>query len=213
VDIVALPQGLHEEPDKLRQEVQKAVKRTEDVSGRKYDATILGYGLCSNGIVGLSCDIPLVVARAHDCITLILGSKERYREYFDSHTGVYWYSTGWIQTDSQPGKDRYERTLAEYEEKYGADNAAYLMEMEQNWMKEYNRAVYVDWSLAGGEDEKRFTKQCADYMNWEYDELAGDKSLIQRLVDGQWDSEDFLVVEPGKKIIEDVTNSGIIDAA
>jgi hypothetical protein len=210
VDIVLMPQGLHNEPDKLRSEVQGELRRVHDVKDRPYDAVLLGYGLCSNGIVGLSCDIPLVVPRGHDCITLLLGSKDRYQEYFDSHRGVYWYSPGWIECTDQPGRDRYEKLLKEYTEKYGEDNAQYLMETEQNWMREYSWATFVDWGLPASEECRSYTKGCADYLGWSYDEISGDSSLIQRMVDGQWDQGEFLVVPPGKKIAEDLTNPGII---
>lgn len=210
VDIVLMPQGLHNEPDKLRTNVQEELKNTADVQGRDYDAVILGYGLCSNGIVGLSATIPIIVPRGHDCLTLLLGSKEKYQQYFDSHRGVYWYSPGWIENANQPGKERYERTLNDYREKYGEDNAKYLMELEEGWMNEYSWATYVDWSLAGCETHKKYTKQCADYLGWNYDEINGDASLIQRLVDGIWSEEEFLMVQPGKKIAEDLTSSGII---
>ena len=210
VDIVLLPQGLHNEPDKLRGEVQKALDITADVQGRNYDATLLGYGLCSNGIVGLSSKIKLVVPRAHDCATLLMGSKEKYRQYFDSHRGVYWYSSGWIDTGTQPGRERYEQTIEEYMAKYGEDNATYLMEMEQNWMKEYNWATYVDWGFPSSQQEKEYTRRCADYMGWNFDVVKADDGLMRRMVDGQWAGSEFLVLEPGEKIEEDLTNEGII---
>jgi len=210
VDIVFLPQGLHNEPDKLRSELQEAVEVTVDAKSRPYDATLLGYGLCSNGIVGLNAKIPIVVPRAHDCITLLLGSKEKYQHYFDSHKGVYWYSNGWIATETQPGKERYEETLKEYIQKYGPDNAEYLMEMEQNWMKEYNWATFIDWQLATSEHDKQYTKKCAEFMNWKYDEIKADRTLMQKFVDGDWNENEFLIVKPGQKIIEDLTKDGII---
>lgn len=210
VDVVLMEQGLHLYPDKLRCEVQKTLDRTSDIQGRDYDASLLGYGLCSNGITGLSAKIPIVVPRGHDCITLLLGSKEKYKEYFDSHRGVYWYSPGWIETSTQPGKERYERTLREYKEKYGQDNAEYLMNMEQNWMKEYNWAAYIDWGFANSQEEKEYTRHCAEYLGWKYDELKGDQCLMQRFVDGVWNENEFLIIRPGEKITEDVTSKGII---
>ncbi|MHC4497434.1 MAG: DUF1638 domain-containing protein, partial [Planctomycetota bacterium] len=212
VDVVLMEQGLHDTPDELRRQVQKALGNTLDIQGHPYDASLLGYGLCSNGIVGLSATIPIVVPRGHDCITLLLGSKERYQEYFDSHRGVYWYSAGWIEAGKPPGKDRYERMLAEYKEKYGDDNAQYLMEVEQDWIKQYNWATYIDWGFLNSGRHKDYTKQCAEFLNWDFDALEGDDSLMQRLIDGEWDSSEFLVVEPGQTINEDLTNKGIIKA-
>jgi hypothetical protein len=207
-----MEQGLHDEPDKLRREVQKALDNTCDIQGRAYDASLLGYGLCSNGIVGLSAEIPIVVPRGHDCITILLGSKDKYQEYFDSHRGVYWYSTGWIESGKQPSKERYEQLLKEYKEKYGDDNAQYLMEVEHTWIKEYNWATYINWGLTNSDEYKKYTKRCAEFLNWNYDELKGSPALMQRLVDGEWDDGEFLVVKPGQKINEDVTNTGIIKA-
>lgn len=212
VDVVLMAQGLHEQPDRLREELQRALDTVADSAGRPYDALLLGYGLCSNGTAGLRCRLPLVIPRAHDCITLLLGSKEAYKEYFDSHQGVYWYSAGWIEHSLQPGRERREKTRAEYIERYGEDNAEYLMEMEQKWMKEYTRATYIDWDLPLSDQYRKYTRDCAAYLKWNYDEVKGDSSLLMRLVNGEWNSDDFLVVEPGRSTSPDVNNPGIIKA-
>lgn len=212
VDIVLMEQGLHDEPEKLCSEVQKALDNTCDIQGRPYDALLLGYGLCSNGVVGLSAKIPIVAPRGHDCITLLLGSKDKYQEYFDSHRGVYWYSPGWIESGKQPSKERYEKMLKEYKEKYGDDNAQYLMEVERKWIKEYDWATYIDWGFVDSDEYKDYTKRCAEFLHWNYDELKGSPVLMQKLVDGDWHNSEFLVVKPGRKISEDLTNDGIIKA-
>lgn len=212
IDVVVMEQGLHEKPEKLRTELALVLERTKDSQGRPYDASILGYGLCSNGIVGLSAKIPLVIPRGHDCVTLLLGSKEKYQQYFDSHRGVYWFSPGWIETGAQPGKEHFERTLKQYIEKYGHDNAAFLMETHYNSLKQYNWAVYIDWGLPGSEEDKEFTRRCAEYLGWQYGEIKGGSKLMQKLVDGDWDEDKFLIVKPGQKIAEDLTASGLIKA-
>jgi len=160
----------------------------------------------------LSAEIPIVVPRGHDCITLLLGSKDRYQEYFDSHRGVYWYSPGWIESGKQPGKERYEKLLEEYKEKYGDDNAQYLMEVEQNWIKEYSWATFINWGLTDSSEYKNYTKRCAEYLHWNYEELTGSPALMQKLIDGDWHESEFLVVKPGQKIGEDLTNDGIMKA-
>ncbi len=212
VDMVFFQQGLHERPQQLRARIQNALNNIVDSLGRNYDATILGYGLCSRGIEGLTSKIPVVVPRGHDCMTLLLGSKEKYKEYFESHRGVYWYSSGWIENSLMPGKERLEKLLAEYEQKYGKDNARYLMETEQSWIKEYSWATYIDWDFPNSDENKKFTRECAEYLKWDYDEVKGDPGLFQRLLDGKWDENDFLVIQPGQRICEDFSGDGIIKA-
>ena len=96
VDVEFLPKGLHDIGQaSMSARLGEAVAAVDE---SRYDAILLGYGLCNNGIVGLSArQKPLVVPRAHDCITLFLGSKERYLEYFFSHPGVYFKTSGWIE--------------------------------------------------------------------------------------------------------------------
>ncbi|MFI4912409.1 MAG: DUF1638 domain-containing protein [Sedimentisphaeraceae bacterium JB056] len=213
VEVCIVEQGLHNEPQKLKAQLQKILTDTTDSQGNTFDAIIMGYGLCSNGIIGLSSPLPVIVPRAHDCVTLLLGSKEKYQEYFDSHRGIYWYSCGWIESTPMPGKERVEDTRKEYIEKYGEDNADFLMEMEQNWMKEYEWATFINWPFDICKDYAQYTKECAGYMNWKYDQVDGSSGLIQRMVDGDWDNEDFLTLEPGTEIEEDLTCSGIIKAS
>lgn len=196
-DVQFLKQGLHDTPDRLRTELQSAIDATED----RYDALLIGYGLCSNGIAGVTArKTRLVVVRAHDCITHLLGSRQRYKDYFDQHPGTYWYSPGWIDTGGQPGQARYERLLAAYAKKYGADNAQYLMEMEQGWFKTYSNAVYVDLGFGPTAAGQAYTRECADWLHWKYEALEGDPGLLQRFLAGAWDTADFLVVEPGQQI-------------
>ena len=200
IEVLLLEQGLHNTPDELRRRAQEAIDQNQQ---QDFDAIILGYGLCSRGTVDLRAkQTRLVIPRGHDCITFLLGSKEKYREYFDAHPGVYWYSSGWIKHNDQPSRDRYERVLAEYTVKYGQDNAEYLMKMEQSWATNYELATYVDWDWPEAVQEREFTRQCAEEMGWSYDELAGDSGLLQRLVDGDWRAEEVLVLEPGQAVAE-----------
>jgi len=52
----------------MQARLQAAIDKVEE---RQYDALLMGYGLCNNGIVGLTTkSIPLVIPRGHDCITV-----------------------------------------------------------------------------------------------------------------------------------------------
>jgi hypothetical protein len=189
--------GLHTEPDQLRAALQRSIDATED----GFDAIILGYALCSNGV---DCIIArqtrLVITRAHDCMTCFLGSKERYRDYFDANPGTYWYTPGWIENHLAPGQERYEKTYRQYVEKFGEDNAQYLMDMEQDWFRKYTTAAYVDLGVGSTKEHEEYTRRCADWLKWRFDRLEGDAGLIVSMLNGDWSDTDFLIVEPGHMI-------------
>ena len=74
------------------------------------------------------------------------------------------------------------------------------MEMEQRWIHDYSRATYVDFGHFESGHYKAYSKKCASELDWEYDEQAGDPDLIINFVNGNWDSKNYLIVEPGQKI-------------
>jgi hypothetical protein len=197
--ITVLEQGLHDQPMVLRQELQKAVDKME--AETEAEAIALVYGLCSRGTEEVSARrCRLVITRGHDCLTILLGSRKRYADYMKKNPGTYWYSPGWNKWRKAPGKDRFEKLRAEYVEKYGEEDADYLMEMEQEWMSAYNRATFVDLGMAVKPDDVEYTKDCADFLDWEFKHEKGDPSLLRDLLAGNWDDDRFLILQPGEAL-------------
>ena len=87
VDARFLSKGLHDRGARaMRTGLQIAIDEAEAEAG-KYDAIALGYGLCGNGLAGLEArSVPLVLPRAHDCITLLMGSRTEF-EHFPGPSG------------------------------------------------------------------------------------------------------------------------------
>ncbi len=208
IDLTFVRRGLHDNPDRLRETLQAMIDEVEETQD---DAIAFGYGLCSNGLAGLRArGVPLVIPRAHDCITLLLGSKEAYDELFGARPGTYYYSGGWIER----GADRVPRTPEDgagldmaFEElvaKHGQDNAEYLWEFQSNWLRNYTHAVHIDTALGNVAEYRAYTQQAADERGWDYAERAGSLSLVQALLDGEWDEERFLVVPPGHEVVQKV---------
>ncbi len=197
--IHVLEQGLHNDPPALRRQLQEAVDHVERATDA--DAIALGYGLCSRGIEGVAARrCRLVITRAHDCITLLLGSRDRYARYVAAHPGTYWYSPGWNRHHTPPGPDRYHKLREKYEQQYGPDNAQYLIEVESQWMTSYSRATYVHLTVGATEADRQYTRDCAAWLGWSYDQVDGDPQLLVNLLGGRWDERDFLVLDPGQTL-------------
>ena len=212
VDARFLKKGLH---DVGRQQMSEGLREEiASIPKSEYEAVLLAYGLCSNGIVGLKAEeIPLVVPRAHDCITLLLGSKETYKNYFDKNPGTYFRSPGWIErNEAEIGPDGkpksvmtqlgLNRTFEELVSKYGEDNAKYIAETLGDWggTNSYNTLAYIDTGVSDLAHHEGQAREEAREKGWQYKPLQGDIGLLSRLVDGEWDADEFLVVRPGQKI-------------
>ena len=87
------------------------------------------------------------------------------------------------------------------------------MEAQAEWYRNYHRAAYIDWGFPNRERDKAFTRCCTAELNWEYDELQGDPGLLQRLVDGDWRADEFLVLQPGELSVADPAGPLILKAA
>lgn len=224
VEFEFLTQGHHDTPALGRADIQK---RIDAVPAGKFDAILLGYGLCSNILAGLKTPhTPLVVPRAHDCITFFLGSKERYQQRFSDHPGTYYYTSGWLECaqrrglkeilwagaaqfgTSDPGaSESYQKWV----EKYGEEQARFLLEEMGRWANAYSHGTLIQFDFARGLGLEEHVGKICTGKGWQYSEVPGDLSLLQRFLDGDWAERDFLVLPPGKSIAASF-DDGIIKA-
>jgi hypothetical protein len=103
--------GLHTSPKSLKRALQNAINS----SAPDIETVLLGYGLCSQAVIGLrSGSRTLIIPRVDDCIAIFLGSAAEYRRQYYSVPGTYYLTKGWIDFGDTP--------FSEYEilvERYG----------------------------------------------------------------------------------------------
>ena len=208
VDVTLFRRGLHHDPRDLRTRLQVAI----DAAPVEADAVVMGYGLCGGATAGIEArTIPVVVPRAHDCITLFLGSRDRYEAEVRDGPPTYWYVADQLErTDgSRPGPagtgvggdtdDQLDAVRAEYVERYGEANADYLMEVMGAWRAHYRRGAYITMGVAGEDGPAAIARAQAERRGWEFESVEGSLILLRHMLDGDW-AEDVLVLQPGERL-------------
>lgn len=193
---VFMEYGLHRTPALMVAALQEKIDQISDPS-----VIIIGYGLCGNGLVGLKARThTLIVPRVHDCITMLLGSHQRYMEGFSSEPGTYYLTKGWLESGSNP--------LNEYQalvEKYGREAAGWIVDTQY---RNYKRLVLVAPTSAELElyrDQAcEVAEFCAARWGFCYEERVGSDEFVKRLVTSapllRESTDDFLVIPPGGEI-------------
>ena len=187
--------GLHQVPKNLRSALQDEIDMLP-----KPGLVVLGYGLCGKGLDGIKAGAhTLLVPRTDDCIAILLGSYQSYRDEFDSVPGTYYLTKGWLEAGSNP-LDEY----LGYVEKYGQEQADMVMDVQY---KNYKRLMFVAHNQ---EDLERYRPQALEVAKFcerwgmRYEELQGSEVYIRRLVEvaAALDTmdEDFVMVPPGGEL-------------
>jgi len=181
--------GLHFRPENLKNVLQEAIDR----SARDADTLILGYGLCSNGAVGLKAPgtARLVIPKVHDCIAIFLGSHEAYLRQMEKERGTFFLAKGFIEVGDTP-LEEYRRTI----ERHGKAAADRVM---RTMFAHYKRILFVNTGHNHIAKYRAHARETAKMLDLRYEEMKGSRVFIQKIIEGPWD-EEFIVAGPGETI-------------
>jgi Protein of unknown function (DUF1638) len=210
IDVEFFELGEHAQPTRLNQTLQAKIDETENAA-KTYAAILLLYGLCGNATIGLQTrQTRLVLPRAHDCCTILLGSKQRFQEHFQDNPSRPFSSVGYMErgnyflrTGADCGQVHYGDQFAALVEQYGEENAKYIWDSlhPQELEQTNNEVVFIDLpETAALRSADRFREKAAQEGKTCV-HMQGSLALIRKLLDGDWDPDEFLVVEPGQQTV------------
>jgi len=186
-EFVFLPHGLHKRPEEMRGEIQKEIDHSNTA------LIILGYGQCSNGVIGVKArNSPLVIPRTDDCIALLLGSRQRYREEFNAEPGTYYLTKGWIEHGDDPLKV-HRRYLEKYDEQT-------MLWVTRETYKHYTRIALINTGTYEIKDYRAYAREVAELCGVRLEEIPGSLAMFKELFGREWKKEDFIVLSPGEEL-------------
>lgn len=203
-DVDFTEKNSHNYPDNLRESIQDKI---DHCVGKNYDAVLLGYGLCGNSTTALeSRDTRIVIPRAHDCCTLFLGSKEEFERHFKDNPSQPFSSPGYIERSDSPFHDALLRGDMEsdpvylgYVAKWGEENAKYIYETMYGTKTKNKKLIYIEIPETRNPDYSKLCRKRAEESGMEWVPLVGSLELLRSLLDGNWEEESFLILNPGQR--------------
>jgi hypothetical protein len=193
VPVIYMDYGLHIRPQKMAPTLQVQLDALPEPS-----LVLIGYGLCGNGLDGLKAGPhTLIIPRADDCITILLGSYQAYIQAFDKQPGTYYLTKGWLESGSDPLKE-----YRSYVDQFGVEDADMLIEMMYG---RYRHLCFVAHTQADLDEYRsralEVAEFCAQRWGMTYEERIGSDDLIRRLLEAPQRpgalGDDFVMVPPG----------------
>jgi hypothetical protein len=186
--------GLHRWPERLKEELGRIL--TEDISPET-SAVVFGFGLCGGALAGLrAAGTPLVIPLSHDCIPLLIGSRLEYHEELVREKGTFFLSGGWMEG---------ERTLlSEYRrvrERHGEVKARKVM---ATMLDSYRRILFVTTGHPRQEQRLAEARELALLLGLSLEVRSNSSLWLEQIINGPWDKERFVVIEPGGEIREEL---------
>jgi len=186
-----LEQGLHKAPAKMKPAIQEKI----DEAKQDFDYIVLGYGLCGNGTLGIRArEIPVVIPRAHDCITYWLGSRERHLQEHSKAPASYYLTKGWIEEAKAPLA-----TFDEYKERYGLKTAEWVIREE---FKNYTRPALITTGAYDPAQYRQYAQSNAAFLGVNYEEITGSLALFEKMIRNEWEDNGFIILQPGEEITQ-----------
>jgi hypothetical protein len=180
--------GLHIHPAELKKVLQEKI----DEASPSADVLLLGYGLCSMAVVGLTArSAALVIPRTDDCIAIFLGSCNAYKEQSKKEPGTYYLTKGWIEAGDTPFEEH--KILIE---KYGQARAE---RMTRLLLKNYKRLAFINTGVYEIGRYREYARDTAEKFDLHFEEIDGSPDLVKKMIFGPWDGE-FVVVSPGETV-------------
>ena len=171
VDCRHLEAQLHLNPERLKQGLRAAVADAD-----KPGATIvIGYGLCSNAVLGLKTrHATLVVPRVDDCIAMMLGSNAAFAAESAKAPGTYYVAKAYLE--------ECDTILTEHEkliEKRGLERAEKMMRL---LLAHYTRVALIDTGRYDLAPYRARVAEFAERFDLAVEEVPGTTRILDELV-------------------------------
>ena len=180
VDFTFMPRKLHiVGAEQMRETLQSEIDK---VDVHKYQAIFLAYGLCGCGVVGLKSKLPIVIPKAHDCISIFLGSDQRYVDIKQEYPKAFYFTSGWLEREMIPNSGRISENFTLYKSMI-------------------DHIIFINTGVGNSEEYRKEVHEIAEKLESSFTEIEGDKTLLFEFLNGDWKEDHFTIIPPKHSVI------------
>lgn len=182
--VVLVESGLHNVPAQLRQRLQQELDRLTGAV-----RVLLGFGFCGGAMAGLHArGCQLVLPRADDCVTLMLGSAAQRKKL----SQTYFLTRGWLRGEKNIWEEYKYAT-----EKFGKQRGHEIMQL---MLAQYKELAVLKTDAYNLDEIMADTQRIADTLGLQHTVVPSSVEYLCRLLCGPWDTGQFLVIPPHTSI-------------
>lgn len=184
MELEFISMDFHLYPEKLKGELQGILDRSIG-----YKRIVLAFGLCGRAIHQLkTADYVLTIPRVHDCIPLLLGSKERFEQCRLEEKGTFYLSCGWAL-----GEASILSSFQRHCHRFGKKKATGIL---RRMYEGYNRILFIHTGHSREKECLQISHDIAQLLQLSCQTTQGTAEYLEKLVKGPWEGEDFVHVPP-----------------
>lgn len=166
----------HNQPKKLAKAIQLEIDGSDE---NEFDKIIVLYGVCGGALTALKAhSIPLVVVKVHDCMSILLGSKEKFEQLTKKNKSIGW--TCYALKKANYTND----SLLKWQSYYDEETIAYLKEMLS-----IDVSYYISLNIPLD----------IEYLDSEKRVIIGDLKFLEEIINLK--SKEIVTVHPKQRIV------------
>lgn len=165
----------HNQPHKLSKTIQKEIDETRDVN-----QIIVIYGICGGALLSLKAhDIPVVLVKVHDCMSILLGSKLRYGKLTETNKSLNWSCYALKE------ENYVNDTLEEWKMLYDEETVEYLKSILI-----VDNPIYISFDLS----------KESEYLRHEQKVIKGDLTFLRDII--KLESNEIVILYKNQKVVQ-----------
>lgn len=184
--IIWVDAGLHNHPNKLKDQLQKLINSIDNV-----DNILLMFGNCGNSVLNLKSEkASIILPRADDCISMLLGGNEN-KAALDQKGTSYYLTKSYLNS----GASMWTEYLSCID-KYGPEKSLMIF---KTMLVNYKALRLIDTGAYNLDDIKDIFLKMAKEFDLEQEIVPGTINTVYKAFKEEWD-EGFIIVKPGQPI-------------